>query len=221
MEALYPFQRAGVDWLCNQPSGAILADDMGLGKTVQVIAAIRRLFNRAALRSVLLLCPKNLLANWEREFGRWAPELGVAVLSPGASLREQAWRAVFGRRHIVISNYEQMRSPPAALLGASLDLMVADEAHRLRRSRASPLRRRCRGGAGGKTQPVRRHRRPPHAGCGTRTETGSCHRGNRAPATPTLISQRPSLRRLLGALSPRARAARHDPDLAMSRTPCA
>lgn len=136
MEALYPFQRAGVDWLCSQPSGAILADDMGLGKTVQVIAAIRRLFNRAALRSVLLLCPKNLLANWEREFGRWAPELGVAVLSPGASLREEAWRAVFGRRHIVISNYEQMRSPPAALRGAPLDLMVADEAHRLRRSRA-------------------------------------------------------------------------------------
>ena len=133
---LYPFQRTGVDWLCDQPVGAILADDMGLGKTVQVIAAIRRLFNRAALRSVLLLCPKNLLTNWEREFERWAPELGIAVLTPGASLREQAWQAVVGRRHVVMANYEQMRTPPAALREAPLDLIVADEAHRLRRPQA-------------------------------------------------------------------------------------
>ena len=136
IDALYPFQRTGVDWLCDRSGGAILADDMGLGKTVQVIAAIRRLFNRAAVRSVLLLCPKNLLANWERELERWAPELGAAVLSPGASLRERAWQTVFGRRHVVLANYEQMRTPPAALCAKSIDLVVADEAHRLRRSRA-------------------------------------------------------------------------------------
>ena len=69
---------------------------MGLGKTVQVVTAIRLLFNRAELNWVLVLCPKNLLENWEREFGRWAPELGIAVVTPSASIREQAWFTLAG-----------------------------------------------------------------------------------------------------------------------------
>ena len=131
LDALYPFQRAGVDWLRGR-SGAILADDMGLGKTVQVISALRLLFNEAAIRSVLVACPKGLLDVWESELLRWAPELGVAVLSPPGRIRDQAWAAVAGRRHVLVTNYEQLREPPGALLASSLDLVVADEAHRLR-----------------------------------------------------------------------------------------
>ena len=57
LEQLYPFQHQGVEWLINR-SGGILADDMGLGKTVQVISAMRLLFNRAKLRTALVICPK-------------------------------------------------------------------------------------------------------------------------------------------------------------------
>ena len=136
LEDLYPFQRQGVEWLCSRPCGAILADDMGLGKTVQVVTAIRLLFNRARLNWALVLCPKNLLANWEREFGRWAPELGIAVVTPSASIREQAWVTLAGRRHVLVTNYEQMRRLPNALQDKQPDLIVADEAHRLRRPAA-------------------------------------------------------------------------------------
>lgn len=111
LKELYPFQRQGVEWLSGR-SGGILADDMGLGKTVQVIAAVRLLFNRAQLRSVLVVCPKSLIATWEREFERWAPELGVAVLTPPAQIREDAWKAVVGRCHVLLTNYEQLRDPP-------------------------------------------------------------------------------------------------------------
>lgn len=45
LDDLYPFQRQGVEWLVGRRSG-ILADDMGLGKTVEVIAALRVLFNQ-------------------------------------------------------------------------------------------------------------------------------------------------------------------------------
>ena len=131
LDALYPFQRAGVDWL-RERAGAILADDMGLGKTVQVIFALRLLFNEAAIRSVLVACPKSLLDVWEGELLRWAPELGVAVLSPPGRIRDQAWGAVVGRRHVLVTNYEQLREPVAALGASTLDLVVADEAHRLR-----------------------------------------------------------------------------------------
>ena len=131
LKELYPFQRRGVEWLSVQ-SGGILADDMGLGKTVQVIAAIRVLFNRAALRNAIVVSPKGLVANWEREFGRWAPELGVAILTPPAQIREDAWTALVGRCHVLLTNYEQLRHPPAVLRKQAPDLIVADEAHRLR-----------------------------------------------------------------------------------------
>ncbi|MCY3932411.1 MAG: DEAD/DEAH box helicase [Acidobacteria bacterium] len=138
LDDLYPFQRVGVDWLCGRfHHGAILADDMGLGKTVQVASALRVLFNRAEIRRVLVACPKSLLDVWEAELARWAPELGVAVLNPPARLRERAWATVAGRRHVLITNYEQLREPPTALSDAPVDVVVADEAHRLRNFGAS------------------------------------------------------------------------------------
>lgn len=133
---LYPFQRAGVQWLVERRGGAILADDMGLGKTIQVIAAIRLLFNRASIRCVLVLCPKSLIANWEAEFRKWAPELGAAMMAPPGRIREAAWRALVWRRHVLLANYEQLREPPEALRNEPPDLIVADEAHRLRKRSA-------------------------------------------------------------------------------------
>ncbi len=135
LEALYPFQREGARWLAER-SGAILADDMGLGKTVQVIAALRVLFHRGKVRSVVVVCPKSLLRTWEREFGRWAPELAGAVMTPPARIREQAWKAVAGRRHVLLTNYEQLREPPAVLQQRPLEVLVADEAHHLRKREA-------------------------------------------------------------------------------------
>ena len=114
LKELYPFQREGVEWLSGR-NGGILADDMGLGKTVQVIAAMRLLFNQAQLRSALVVCPKSLIATWERELERWAPELGVAVITPPAQIREDAWKAVAGRCHVLLTNYEQLRDPPEIL----------------------------------------------------------------------------------------------------------
>ena len=130
-EPLLEFQKEGVNWLMGREK-AILADDMGLGKTVQAIYALRLLFNKAEINSAMVLAPKSLIANWEEELSRWAPELSRVRLIPKASVRTQAWQTVIGACHVILTNYEQMRRPPDILIEEGIDVIVADEAHRMR-----------------------------------------------------------------------------------------
>src|SRR3989304_1731811 len=75
----YPYQFEGMAFLYPRHA-AILADEMGLGKTMQAITAIRLLLRRLEIRSVLLVCPKPLVTNWQREFQLWAPEVPLLVI---------------------------------------------------------------------------------------------------------------------------------------------
>ncbi len=125
------YQRVGVEWLEGREA-AILADDMGLGKTVQAIIALARLVRATKLAQAVVIAPRTVLGTWEAELTKWAPDLTRLRVTPTAEAREEAWRAVSGRVHVVITNYEQLRDPPEALLGRTTELIVADEAHRLR-----------------------------------------------------------------------------------------
>ena len=46
--------------------------------------------------------------------------------------RSEWWARLVRRAHLVITSYEQIRSPPEALIQNPPDLIIADEAHRLR-----------------------------------------------------------------------------------------
>ncbi len=70
----FHFQYAGVAFLFPRHS-AILADEMGLGKTMQAITTVRMLLRAGYIKNVLLICPKPLVTNWQREFKAWAPEI--------------------------------------------------------------------------------------------------------------------------------------------------
>lgn len=132
---LMGYQKEGVRWLLDHPVG-ILADDMGLGKTVQTISAMRTLFASGEVTQAIVLCPRSLLANWESELARWAPELTRVRVVPSANIRDAAWSALRHRVHVLITNYEQMRQVPDILRESPIDLLIADEAHRLRNADA-------------------------------------------------------------------------------------
>lgn len=131
---LRPFQVTGVHWLL-QNKKAILADDMGLGKTVQAIFALRILFNQGSVGCALIVCSKLLLTNWEEELSRWAPELSRIRVTPPSTIRDQAWKVILGKVHVILANYEQLRSPLPVLERDGkdgFDVIVVDEAHRIR-----------------------------------------------------------------------------------------
>lgn len=133
--SLRPFQEYGVQWLLDRRA-RILADDMGLGKTAQALRALEELVETGTVRSAIVVCPKSLLANWEAECKRWVPGLTVVSVVPTKDEANEVWSAVLGRSHVIITSYEQLRLPARPLASARLELVIADEAHRLRRSQA-------------------------------------------------------------------------------------
>ena len=80
---LRPYQKAGFDWLHflhQYCFGGCLADDMGLGKTIQILVFLQSLKERMVTDGVqsppsLLVVPRSLLVNWQREAARFTPDL--------------------------------------------------------------------------------------------------------------------------------------------------
>ena len=145
----FPYQYEGIGWLFSK-SSALLADEMGLGKTMQTITAIRLLVRSGQVRRVLLVCPKPLLPNWQREFRTWAEELPFVVVEGDGERRKLTW--TMPGVPVLIANYESLVRDFAAFGEGQFpkfDLIVLDEAQRIKNrtsrtavtARALPRRR--------------------------------------------------------------------------------
>jgi SNF2 family DNA or RNA helicase len=127
----FPFQLDGVAFLYPRHQ-AVLADEMGLGKTMQAITAIRLLAHHGCLRRMLLVCPKPLVTNWQREFGLWAPELPVTVIEGSAERRQWLWRNTCDL--VSIANYESIVRDADTICDPTnyYDLVILDESQRIK-----------------------------------------------------------------------------------------
>ena len=127
----FPYQLEGVAFLYPRFS-AVLADEMGLGKTMQAITAIRLLVWRREVRRVLLIAPKPLVSNWQREFAQWAPELPLTVIE-GHPLRRR-WLWQLPEAVVTIANYELVVRDADLLrqLDMPFDLVALDESQRIK-----------------------------------------------------------------------------------------
>ena len=112
----FAHQMEGVAFLYPRQA-AILADEMGLGKTMQAVTAIRLLLRCREVRSVLLVCPKPLVGNWQREFGLWAPEIPLLAIEGDQARRQWQWR--LPEMPVKIANYELLHRDREALRTAS------------------------------------------------------------------------------------------------------
>jgi SNF2 family DNA or RNA helicase len=137
----FPYQWEGVAFLYPRET-AILADEMGLGKTMQAITAVRLLLHTGEVRRVLLVCPKPLVSNWQREFQVWAPEVPLLVIEGDQARRRWQWQ--LPDAPVKLANYELLHRDREILEGGDapdqkaldFDLVILDESQRIK-NRAS------------------------------------------------------------------------------------
>lgn len=133
----FPYQYEGIAFLYPRHA-AILADEMGLGKTMQAVSTIRLLLHRRELQTVLLVCPKPLVTNWQREFAMWAPEIPVSVVEGNKATRQWHWEeesapVKIANYELVVRDREFLDRDSSVLSSAPrFDLVVLDESQRIK-----------------------------------------------------------------------------------------
>ena len=138
---LYGYQEEGVLHL-TFGRRALLADDMGLGKTIQAIAAAALLKQLRDIQHALIVCPASLKHQWAREIRRFT-SLPVQVVEGNQIERRQLYRDL---RFFTIVNYELVRFDEKELTGREFDLVILDEAQRIKnwRTKTADLVKRLR-----------------------------------------------------------------------------
>lgn len=112
--------------------GAILADEVGLGKTIEAGILLAQKWAERK-RRLLVICPANLRKQWSQE-------LADKFFLPSAILESRTFNEAiragnlnpFQCESAVICSYQFARSKESYVRQTAWDLVVVDEAHRLR-----------------------------------------------------------------------------------------
>lgn len=128
---LFPYQARGVRWMQEtiaHTGGLILADEMGLGKTLQIIALL--LTNPPQSNApALIVCPTSLIANWMREFERFAPAITLMV-HRGAG-RAGVYSGL-QKTSVVITTYDTMVNDISIFSSFEWSWVICDEAQAIK-----------------------------------------------------------------------------------------
>jgi superfamily II DNA or RNA helicase len=127
-QSLYAYQRDGVERFLAR-GRLLLADDMGLGKTAQAIAACHALWRTGSVRRGLLVVPAALKPQWLREWQAFT-DAPAAVVDGTPSERRAAFEAC--RRGFLLVNYEQLIRDVDIVHEWAPDIVVLDEAQRIK-----------------------------------------------------------------------------------------
>lgn len=123
-ERLRPYQLRGIAWMYQRLQiglGVLLADEMGLGKTAQGIGLISLI--RDGKSPALVVIPKSLLTNWQRELATFAPHLRIGVFT-GSRLA--------GDEDVVLTTYARLRIHAKELSEREWSLVLLDEAQNIK-----------------------------------------------------------------------------------------
>lgn len=146
------YQKAGYDWLHFLREfgfGGCLADDMGLGKTIQALVFLQsiyrsdhnaaptsaapsaepRVHNVEKLPASLLVVPRSLLVNWQRESQRFTPDLKILEFFDTDRVKDTA---VFDDVDLVITTYGVLLRDIQLLHGYTFYYAILDESQAIK-----------------------------------------------------------------------------------------
>lgn len=124
---LFDFQWRGAIFLACR-GRCILGDDMGLGKTIQTLAAVEILVRERGIERVLVVAPASVKYQWETEIRKFTDRPVQVIEGLQDERRRQYAQYTFYR----LVNYEQVLRDGDALNAWSPDLIVLDEAQRIK-----------------------------------------------------------------------------------------
>jgi hypothetical protein len=125
---LFPYQLHGVRRFLDA-GRLLLADDMGLGKTAQAIASCHALYVTGRVKKGLLVVPAALKTQWAREWGAFT-DVPVAIVDGAPPSRRAQYRRL--ERGFLVVNYEQVLKDWPELGRLAPDVVVLDEAQRIK-----------------------------------------------------------------------------------------
>ena len=120
-------------------SGTALLMEMGTGKTIVSIAVAGCMYQRGKIKRVLVVAPLSILGVWEEELEKFAdfPYTLTVLKGTAAKKKEQLSRLHGEELQVVVVNYESAWRLEKELLSYDADLVIADEAHKLKENRTS------------------------------------------------------------------------------------
>lgn len=125
---LYDYQREGVLFAA-QAGRCLLGDEMGLGKTAQAIGAAEAMARVFGVERVLVVCPTSLKHQWKGEIARFTTR-PARVIEGGRASRAEAFADP--QPFFKITNYDTVHYDLAAIAAWSPDLVILDEAQRIK-----------------------------------------------------------------------------------------
>ena len=131
---LNPHQVDAALFAFNSPlsKGALLADEVGLGKTIEAGLVLSQKWAERK-RCILIITPSNLRKQWHQELTEkfFLPCRILEAKSYNAAIKQGQFRP-FEAPEIIICSYQFAKSKAADVHAMPWDLVVIDEAHRLR-----------------------------------------------------------------------------------------
>lgn len=111
----------------------ILADEVGLGKTIEAGLVIKELRARGVADRVLVVCPANLTEQWRSELAKKFNEEFEVFDGTAVKQYSKGRRNPWQERDSIVCSLQFAVRNQADILKAHWDLVVFDEAHRVRR----------------------------------------------------------------------------------------